>query len=453
MAFIRKTRKKDGTYLELVESYREKDKVKQRFIRYLGKEIDGRPAKRILSSNIGVESVKRYGDVLCVDKLARDLSMHDMVDKNVLLLAYSHLLEELSISRVGAWARTTRIPDVLEMEHISTGALYDSLTSLDDKDFASVESAVYDVFSGLEDENEALVVDITDTYFEGEKAGAAKKRRGKDGKYAKHIQIALALTLKNGFPVMHRTYSGNISDMRIFSEMSAMLRERDFDSIIMDRGAHSKDNINRIGELGMRAVIGLRKTPELKKLISSVPREELYSRKHWVKLKNTDVYVAELPYMDGKAVIVYDPVKEALRRPDIYARGRGEESVRYVGYSLIYHNTGLSAEDVVKQYFGKDIVERSFKQMKGAISLRPVRVWREHQINGHVRVCYLAYAILSLLSYKLKGLEVSPTDALKKLSRAYLVELKDSESGFAWSSSVRLEKLCDKIFDRVGVKY
>ena len=76
MAFIRKIKKKSGTYLAIVESYRDrgdKGKVKQRVKKYLGREIDGKPVRRVRTSNIGVESVKRYGDISCVDKIAQDL--------------------------------------------------------------------------------------------------------------------------------------------------------------------------------------------------------------------------------------------------------------------------------------------------------------------------------------------------------------------------------------------
>ena len=39
-----------------------------------------------------------------------------------------------------------------------------------------------------------------------------------------------------------------------------------------------------------------------------------------------------------------------------------------------YHDTDMDDEAVVKEYFEKDTVERSFRQMKGITSLRPVRV-------------------------------------------------------------------------------
>jgi hypothetical protein len=45
-------KKKSGTYLALVESKWENGRPKQHVIKYLGKEINGKPVKRILNSNV-----------------------------------------------------------------------------------------------------------------------------------------------------------------------------------------------------------------------------------------------------------------------------------------------------------------------------------------------------------------------------------------------------------------
>ena len=135
MAFIRKIKKKSGTYLAIVESYRDKEdkgKVKQRVKKYLGREIDGKPVRRVRTSNIGVESVKRYGDISCVDKIAHDLCLHELVEKNILLLTYSHLLDHVSMNNMEEWVKQTEIPEILKLKRISTKKLYEALENLED---------------------------------------------------------------------------------------------------------------------------------------------------------------------------------------------------------------------------------------------------------------------------------------------------------------------------------
>jgi hypothetical protein len=41
MSFVRKIKKKNAVYLAEIENYREGKKVKQRLIRYIGKEVEG----------------------------------------------------------------------------------------------------------------------------------------------------------------------------------------------------------------------------------------------------------------------------------------------------------------------------------------------------------------------------------------------------------------------------
>ena len=82
---------------------------------------------------------------------------------------------------------------------------------------------------------------------------------------------------------------------------------------------------------------------------------------------------------------------ESLKKAHYYEHSLDESIVRYLGCSLIYRNTSLSIEDVIKKYFDKDSVERAFKQMKGVLDLRPVRVWLKSHIEDHVKICYLTY--------------------------------------------------------------
>jgi transposase len=442
MAFIRKTKKRDGTYLELVESYRDKGKVKQRFLKYLGKEIDGKPVRRVKTSEVGVESVKRYWDVLCVDMVSKDLGLDELFDENVLLFTYSHLLDDVNVRNLEGWVKQTEIPDVLGIESISTKKFYKTLEDLDEMRFESLEERMYKKFSEYSADKTTVVVDVTDTYFEGRNGSSSKKRRGKDGKYRNLMQICLAVTLNHGFPVMHKTYGGNISDIRIFQDMTIELKARGFNSIIVDRGMHSAMNIKRMKELEMASIMGLKKTPSIKKeFLDDLKRDEIYSSDTRVVLKNTTVHIKSFPYMDGKLVVVYNPLLEVQKREQHYAKGGSDEKAKYIGYSLIYHNTELDASGVVKQYFEKDVVERSFRQIKGVLSLRPVRMWLKSHVNGHVRVCYISYAILTMIGYKIKDLGISPQEALEKLKTGYRVHLKDHESDFSWTTTVNYQPL------------
>lgn len=89
-----------------------------------------------------------------------------------------------------------------------------------------------------------------------------------------------------------------------------------------------------------------------------------------------------------------------VRQELFYGMGkRAAKHIRHGGYSLIYRDTRLSGEAATHQYCENEVADRAFRKLKGSLLLRPIRVWTKEHIEGHVRVCYLAYAILTFLDY------------------------------------------------------
>jgi len=155
--------------------------------------------------------------------------------------------------------------------------------------------------------------------------------------------------------------------------------------------------------------------------------------------------------INGKIIVVYNPNLEVFKNQLNFNKGIGAKSD--IGYTLIYHNTKFESTEVVRKYYDKDIIERAFKQLKGVLNLRPIRVWLTNHIEGHLKICYLAYAILSLMNYKLKKLNISAVEALESLRYGYKINLKDEESNFEWQLYVPLEPKQKKILKKLNVMY
>jgi len=460
MAFIRKIKKGNSVYLALVENYREGGKVRQRTLKYLGKEFqEGKAFKKIYPQEIEIGYVKRYADSIVVDKLAKELSLHDLFreyNMEILLLVYSHLLEgNLPINQIQEWVETTYLGEVLQMEKISTKKVYRALDYLSMIDFSDIEDRIYKILRDKIKDEGSVILDVTDTYFTDSNGYFGEKsRRGKDGKYKRLLQISLAINKVTGFPVFHKVYEGNISNLKILRDMVFSLKERRGveEFIVMDRGMGSKGNIGFLEDLGFRVVSGLKRAKELEGLVDSIDREEIFCAGNRIKLINTSVYAMEFSYLRGKVIVVYNPMLEVVRREFAYEYKRGVEKARYLGYSFIYTNTSLKKDEVVRLYFEKEIIERSFKQLKGVLSLRPIRVWLREHIIAHIRICYLAYCVLSLLSYYLKGLDISATKALEELRRSYIVGFRTMDGEYEFQR-VFLKNIHEDIFDKLGVVY
>jgi transposase len=237
----------------------------------------------------------------------------------------------------------------------------------------------------------------------------------------------------------------------IFKDLFVRLLEEGFKAVIIDRGMSSEENIKKVLQARMRLICGVKKSSGLReRFLTKIKREALYRVEKRVKLQNTSVYIQEFPYQKGKMIVVYNPSLEVVKREIVYEENGTDEEARDVGYSFIFHNTDLLAAEVTRKYFEKEIVDRAFKKIKGALSLRPIRVWKKEHIEGHLRICYLAYAILSFLEYFVKKFDLTATEFLEKLKRGYRVYLKDLKSDYMWQTDVHLEKRLQRIIDSLS---
>lgn len=442
MAFIRRIKKGDAVYLAKVESYREDGKVKQRVLEYVGKEENGKPVQKLDINQLGVENVQHYADVKVLHQLALELNLNYLLGKHhksIIALLIAHLICKGSILRISEWVKHSTITEVLDMEELSTDMLYRALDYLEDCDFEKVEHSISHYWKKIaSDDTKSFVLDVTDTYYSGSKDDSSA-RRGKDGKVSKLVQIGLGVSFKNGFPIFHKAYSGNISNIKVLEDLMRVMASRGIESIIMDRGFYSENNVSDLDKLKIKMIVGVKQSIGIKKeLLDTVERDKIYTAKNQVVLKNTMVYTQEFPFLFGKIIVIYNPKYETLKRDKLLSESATDKDVKYVGYSLIFHNTILKSAEVVKNYFDKDVVERSFRTMKGDVQLHPIRLWLPRRVNAHIKICYLSMCILSLIKYKCKTINVSPAEVLTELQSVYKVNLKHAKTKQAFSKIVTL---------------
>jgi hypothetical protein len=423
-------------------------KVKQEFIRYIGKEMNSSVVRRISSSDVRAMEVRRSLDVEAVHRISSRIGINTLVSKSALVMVYSQLLDRPAINRMEEYLQETEILRYLDIQNISTQDLYESLEEINDMDFPALEEKLASFFLDVEKERRSVIIDVTDTYFTGDSLDS-RPRKGKEGRIKKLMQIALVVTEKRGFPLFHRVYGGNISNRSIMDDLVKDLWTKGYMVIVMDRGMSDPGRIKSLLELKFTMICGLKKTYDLKKIIDGMDRNDIYTKKHMVSLKNTKVYCTDTTFLSGRLIVVYNPSLESLKKDHYYEHSSNEDIAKYLGYSLIFHNTDLGMDEVVRKYYDKDSVERAFKQIKGVLDLRPARVWLKSHIEGHVKICYLAYSILSYLSYILEKKGISGSEALDSLRTGYRVYLEDQKNGFKWESIVALSAVQREIMDVV----
>jgi transposase len=104
-------------------------------------------------------------------------------------------------------------------------------------------------------------------------------------------------------------------------------------------------------------------------------------------------------------------------------------------------------EEIVRRYFERDLIERSFRALKSVLGLGPLRHWLENKINNHIYVCYISYLLLMLLQRKLKEKDLTIFKALDELKYVYKVSTKEGVEKI-----VATTKTQKKILKLMGIK-
>ena len=462
MAFIRKIKKKSGTYLAKVESYREGGKVKQRVLEYIGKaedyDMEGNPK---IFGNIEIEKVRKYGDYQVLHQISEKLGLVKLFSSDgsndshelcyILLLIYTQLVERQALYKLPSYVDLSCLGEILGFSEISTRQLYEAIDRLEKMNFEEVEQIIVknieNQFPQL-DLKQGLILDVTDTYFKGKNA-IWKSRKGKDGKREKLVQIALAITQQGGFPLKQKTYEGNINNIKIFEDLMLDLKALGYDTLILDRGLNSAKILKELQLISQQVITGLKFTAGFRKYVDEIKREDIFQPQNMVMLTKITVFVKQVSYQEGSLLIIYNPEQEtALRIKAMQdAEKYDKETIKYKGYSLIYHSTNLDARAVVKTYFDKDTVEKAFKNIKDVIGINPLRKHRIDRINAHVKICYMAYAILAYMEQKLKPLNISASRALELMQGLYSVTIHDKKTKQSFDKTVIIKNTQSKILD------
>lgn len=442
MAFIRKIKKGDAIYLAKVESYRQDGKVKQRVLEYVGKEENGVPVQKVDINKIEVDNVQQYADINILYQLAVELKLNYLLGKHhkpIIALLIAHLICKGSILRVSRWIENSTIKEVTGLNELTTGMLYDALDHLEECNFDVIEQSIFEYWLKIDPgDNKSFVLDVTDTYYNG-KHDSSAQRKGKDGKVSKLIQIGLGVSFENGFPIFHKSYNGNISNIKILEDLMRVMAQRGIDTIVMDRGFYSESNVEDLNKLKMKIIVGVKQSTGIKKnILDKIERDKIYVAKNQVTLKGTYVYVQEVVFLFGKMIVIYNPKYEALKRDKMLADEATDSEVKYVGYSLIFHNTKLKPDVVVKKYFDKEVVERSFRTMKGDVQLHPIRLWMPRRVSAHIKICYLSMCLLSLIKFRCKKISTSPIEIIQELQTVYKVNLRHSKTRKKFTKVVTL---------------
>lgn len=496
MSFIRKIRVRGRVYLAEVENVRVDGKVVQRHIRYVGRAADGSKKLTTTLSHVSVDQVRAFGPLLVLDRLARNIGLHDELGPfaaEILSLVYAHCMDYKSVNKMEQWFGRTDLNMMLGLEGLTESRLLDAMDSIQKLDLDVVQRRIFEkTRTRYKLGNRGVIYDVTNTYFHGRRCPLGKFGKDKDGVKGRPImQIGLGVTRNDGVPVFHQVHDGNVSDSRMFQDAITTFRRYGIVNVLVvfDRGISSKKNQLDLKSMHWSVLCGLPLNEELKRLIrDEIKKEDITQYKNRVPLNDSVFYVRVVPYaINGvkgrlafcvndrrrfeakenryreiaeaqeligkrKSSEAKDSAKRLLGRDGRLLGHKLADAEEFDGVSCIFTTTRMTKEEMVAKYFDKDLVEKAFAKFKGILNVRPIRHWLENRVKAKVFICYLAYLLLAILNIHMKKIGISSVEALDELETMYKVFLRDRNKGFRETRIVTLTKKQEKIIRAIDRK-
>lgn len=477
MSFIRQVKRNGQIYLAEVETQRVDGKVRQKFIRYIGREADQQkdvfPQQACESKS---SAIKIYGSVICLDYISRQIGLYELLGEHapaILTLVFCHCHDYRSISEVTKWFKRTDLDRIFSVPEITENQLRKALIALEELDLFEFQKSIFEKTSQFCDEKvSSAIYDVTNIYFSGTRCTIAK--HGKDKENVKGrplVQIGLGITKKTGIPIFHQVHPGNVHDAKIFQEAIELLKRYGIrkGTIVHDRGITSKSSVLRLANLNWKIIAGVPLHRGIKNIISNLDFSSIENFRNIVIQGSTIFHVVSIPHtfgeVHGKLVIMLNRQKKLVKSnkrlqgliaaQKLLAEGKEVDSSlikffskskkinthavkraeKYDGISVIFTTGKFSKEEVVHCYFGKDVIEKSFHTLKSVLALRPVRVWLKDRVQGHILICYLSYLLLTTFRYLLqKNLvksefsNISALEAFTEISNIYRIYYNQNEN-------------------------
>jgi hypothetical protein len=382
------------------------------------------------------------------------------VERVSFALALQRLCEPGSDLQGSEWVKTVEAPGFAEIElhqmYRTVGWLFEQRQELERELFFQDR----DLFNR---ELDLVFLDTTSTYiYRDEETEYAKRGYSRDHRPDLPQLVLCVAVDRSGWPISWEVFPGNTADAKAFVQTIAKFRER-FKirrvSVVADRGMISRDAIQLLSDhadcpfnyiLGCR----LRKDREV--------REEVLSRGGRYQEVAANLKVKEVVVAGRRYVVCRnedEAIKDAAAREAILARlreklegGQAKSLVgnlgfrrflkgakdswqideaavkadaRFDGVFVLRTNLELSAAEIATTYKGLWRVERTFREEKSTLQVRPIYHHQDDTRIGHIVASFLALRLEVDLQRRLeeKGMDAPWPNLMRDLAQVQAVHL------------------------------
>lgn len=386
--------------------------------------------------------------------------------------------------------------EFLGIKKVELQWLYRSLDYLAENN-QLIQNSIYQSHRDLFNQQlDVVFYDVTTLYFESEIEQEGTLRQlgfSKDGKIG-HTQILFGLLIdKHKQPIGYQIYSGNSYEGHTFKDALTKLKKQyQIQNIIIvaDRGMLNKKNIELSEhDNGYEFIIGER----LKTLPDSIQcrlldltnykQEWIYPNDKTIKIKYTT-----LAYEGRTIIVTYSETRAKkdkqerenklktaqylLKHPEQLKKKahhyflksntqnkyeinqeKIKKSEKYDGLLAISANTkALTIEEILDNYRHLYQIEQTFRTFKSYLETRPMFHWTDQRIQGHICLCYIAYALLNQMQLRLEKVnsKMSEQQLRQIIDQMQVSLVKQEENQFYLRS--KMDDTTRVLLNKMGLK-
>ena len=380
-------------------------------------------------------TTKDYGDVHLLRHISAETGLSSVLEavfptnhNDILGCAMHLVINNSALHLCKQWAESAWSIDETKL---SSQRISELLQTLDDNS----QMNFYRQWASLRQEREYLAFDITSISSYSELIEQVEHGYNRDKEDLPQINLAMLFGEETKLPVFCRTYPGSIRDVSTLTNMVKFIDTINMERmhLVMDKGFYSEKGIASLLEKRTKFSIGVPFTTSLAKEAVNVVRQEISSPANAIAVGNDIIYastsVVSLHSRRAYLHVFFDEKRHISKRTDFiqkilftenglrsgtikkdhplvkkYLKLRNSKNGLHIsrntaaieaylataGFFVILSNDSKDPQYVLNVYRSKDVVEKSFENMKNELDLDRLHVHSDKAMHGRIFIGFIA---------------------------------------------------------------
>lgn len=463
----------------------------------------GRPTKKLLSDIIPVSAVK-LDEVVEIQRLVEGVHqvgghVYDQMHFNQLLPRKrdAEMLRDLVLARMvkpdSKRGSLEYLNDQFDKNH-DLDAIYRMMDKLHDQ-IPKIKELCFNSTLALIPNKEISLVffDVTTLYFESTEIDELRAfGYSKDHRF-NTTQLVLALaTNEDGLPLGYELFSGNTAEVstliKAINSWQSYLKVKDV-CFIADRAMFSKANLQALDESGYRYIVAAKL-----KTLKKEKQQQILSEENYMPavIGNDFTWIADLEH-DGKRLItsykskraindarerqnILDKIKKTIgesgstkkliSNSGVKKYTSSEDNNSYIDadkveqdalwdglHGIITNDKTILPRCAIAKYARLWVIEAQFRINKHNLQMRPIFHWTVARIEAHIAMCYMGFALLKTIEYKVALTQkISVTNIVELLISVQASILRHTKTGDLYRLPSAMKVEARKIYKCFNLK-